>query len=652
MLKSKYKLLNNSQNNDTNINLMNQILKFIKYKIIDISKMKAGFEIISKLPQLVRQYGNIKALKLYGNQIKDTELPKISQLLTTYSSINYIDIGCNEISDSSIDSLLEIASLSSIDTLQLGQLDSTLTVNRLHRDSLNRLLDIISKHKYIKRLGLSGLGSIIQKKDFHFFQFSTFLSNLLMNCTNLINLDISNCGLYDPDLEILSEGFYSNKNLQILNLSENIFNNCYSLIKGISSIRSIVSLNLSNIGLKSDSILPLCNSIESGWNLISLNISNNEIGTEGISKLLYQLSNHSHLVILNISNTKITPSISKFLYEFLLNNQIIQDLDISCNNLGDQVTDLLKKCLSNQNNLTYFSLSSCRISSQGGIDIIRSISTNHSLKTLILSDNFLNKESGYTFIELLQNNDTLTKIDLSSNQIDIFALEAVDTICKRNKSINRDLILEKLRNKYINLSIINSKVPSSKTKLNNLRNELSRLQNEIETVQLDINKENILIKEEYSSFLNQKQLLEQLSIDKQNAISEMNKNIEEMNSNLKLNLIDFENQIILEEKEFQKNEEEAGKITNEIEEYKSKVAIEEEFLRSETEKLEKLIIDISRASRNKNLIKDFIIPENPYISKDVKSQKTIKSNNSFEYNLLIQNIQEEKKITKKKDIKK
>jgi len=604
------------------LNFFNQFKTGLEHGTIDLTKMHTSFNVFSRLPQIIRQSGIIWSLKLYGNCIRDSEMQRINQILSTNPMISHIDIGCNEMTDISMTAIIDVLTNYRILSLQLGQTDSLMTVNRFTRDSMYNLIEFLAQIDRLKSFGIAGIGTLAQRKTSKFGLFSTSLANMIRKCRNLLNIDMSDCGFIDSDQSILSLGFQSNESLQRLSIKNNPFTDSSIILHGISQLKNLIYLNISKSGVTSSGIEHLCKSFNHNWGLISLNISENPIGTKGVASLLKTLSNNNYLVILNLSSTQIGPEIGFPLKEFLLNNQVIQDLDLSKNNLGETVAFLLEECLAEQHNLLNFSISSCRITSSGGVAIAKSLAVNDSIQYINLRDNFLTKASGYEIVSILQKNDTLQRIDLFSNQIDCFAIEAADVICQRNKSSVQDKLLSNMRKRYIQLSIVKSKIPASKERLKFLKDQVQQSQREISKIQIEIDKESDELAENLSKFLKEKRELELFINDKQKSISEMKGKMNEVLVFRETQISDITESIKKEKDIFDQYEKEAKKYADDIERIKTSSANEEEFLAQETENIEKLITEISRASRNKNSIKDYIIPDVPYLGKN-KSHKEI-----------------------------
>jgi len=487
-------------------NFSMQLSKGFKRNCLDLGGLQIAFNVLVRLPKLLRYFPSIRYINLYGNLIRDEGLVRVFQIVQNLNSVFLLDIGSNDLTDSCIGSISNIIAKTTVQSLQVGRKDHFFAPNRITRDGICHIIEAICNANSLKCFGISGLAGIKQKKTQLYKEFPQYVSRLFSSCPNLVTLNISDSGLRGNDQKIVSAGIRSNKSLRNLNLSGNDFNPGSEILSSISCIKTLRSLYLSNCNLHESSCNVLSSMFENHSSLIILDISNNPIGSRGVNMLFRSLSHNDHLVYLNASQTGCEERIGKSLAILLNDNQVLSELDLSKNNIGDSVAYVLGSVLSKQNTLETLNLSSCRITDLGALSVAKSIESNKSIHCLSLRDNFLTKAIGYELIEIIQPNETLINLDLSSNQIDCFALDGISAICSRNKKCKQEQSLEELRKQYYHLSIQKSKIPSIKGKLdtimevhNSLDDELSSINNAISTIDREttsqINDQQRIIKE-------------------------------------------------------------------------------------------------------------------------------------------------------------
>ena len=596
------------------LSFLQQIQNGIRRKTLDLSRLQFGAAVLSRVPRLFRYIPDVIELNFYGNLIRDIEIAKVAQILLANPQLEYLDIGCNDLSDSALGTFIDIIQQSNLVSLQMGSTDPNFQSNRFTRYGLSVMFDEIIRRNRLKALGLAGLGAIKQRKNQRWKEYSQHLAELVMKCTQLKVLDISHNELCDSDQAALANGFSMNNSLERLDMHGNFFPTSFRVIEGITQIQKLIYLNLSNCSLNGAAVEILCDEFHNGWGLIVLDISgNDQLGSEAMIDLLDVLADNIYLTSLNISETGCDDSIAPELRTFLSKNEICQNLNISKNNLGDCLCDDLENA-----SLVTLNISSCRITGDGAVRICQSLVNNKYLRHLYMRDNFLTKKTGYDIVEILQKNHVITKLDLTSNQIDIFAMDGVKTLCLRNKTRKHNEKLHFMRKEYIHLSIQSSKIPVVLERLEKYRKEKSVIEDEISALNEKIDAVDtqtaVTITSGKKAILEIKGMME----TERKQIEEMKEKQAEMEEQVKQNLASLAERTAAEKKAFQVQEQEASKMEKETAEYLKYCDDENKRLTEEIAKVEALLEDVQMHAHNRRKLMEYEIPEYPYAEEEAR----------------------------------
>lgn len=602
--------------------LENDYLKFIKqiteglaYKVVDFTGIQGSYNVFSRLTRLLRQYPSVYSLKFFSNLNKDIGLQRIVQVCRTNPRITSLDIGCNDLSDESCGIMIDMVKYSNLNSLQLGKFNQTLLANRFTRDGITNFIIDISKQNKLRKLGLSGIGSLKQRKTLKYNDFSQVIGNMIALCTKLLTLDISEMGFVDSDIPHISQGFSFNKTLKHLALSNNIFTDAAPIINSIMMNKNLRYLQVNNCGITAASIEHLANALSSGHQLIYLDISNNHVGSNGISVLFRVLAENIYLTELFMSNVEANSDISTSFNLFLSKNEVIHELDISKNNLGDNFANVLAMSITEQKSLVKLNLSSCRISDEGVLAVGKALQANKTLKKLILRDNFLSKNCGYDLLDVIKSNKSITSLDMTSNHIDIFTNNAIKTFCERNKNNQIDDTLAVMRKKYINLSIDSAKIPGKQSELDSLIEEKKKLNAEIDEIQNNIDREKNLIdinlKEDNKSLEEMKQFIK----DDHKVINDTTLKMKELLDNKQVDIKTFQDKCKFYEEEFERLEKVAQNFVVQTDEIRKKGEADKADYADKIAQLTEMIKDIKAHIKDKATILEYEIPENPFIEK-------------------------------------
>ncbi|KAK8838383.1 Leucine-rich repeat-containing protein 74A [Tritrichomonas musculus] len=606
------------------LRFIKQVEDGFKINVFDLNYSQSGINVLTRIPKFFRFFPKLKYLHFYSNLFRDSGLSKILEILQENHQITHLDIGCNDLSDGSLICMMDIIKSTNIKSLQLGRREESLQMNRYTKDSLNKIMNVISDQNSLQCFGISGIPLVKQKVVFNAGQFSKHLSNLISHCTKLKTLDISYCGLNDNDQINLAEGFLSNKSIRNLNISHNSFPYRTRIIDGICHLDKMIRLDLSSCELSKSACDIISHRFSIGWGIIDLNLSENPIGTIGISKLFESLSKNDTLVSLNLSDTSLDKGIAKSFHFYLKRTTVLRDLDLSKNNFGDSVSYVFSEVLPTQDTIVNLNLSSCKITDEGSTVLCKAISQNKTIKKLLLKDNFLSRKNGFDLVEILKSNEVLRMVDLTSNQIDCFALDAIETMCQRNKKSAHDRSLHHLKKQYISLSIQSSKIPVLKKQLGNLTDTFRDLNNEIDDLNSQI--ESYTVTTAANLELTGKNIndYEMLIDQEKKQIDDIQETMKKMeNENIKF-LNDFQIKNKAEQEMFSNLESQAQKVEQETVSYTDNFNETREKMLKDISLVEKMIKEINDMRNDPSILKHYEIPDYPFDDE----YNTMKNNNN------------------------
>lgn len=464
---------------------IDQIQKGLKFNVLNIEKMHIGVHALSGVQRLMRFLSNITTLNLYDNLIRDSGLTPVLNILKLNTKIRYLNIGCNDLGNGCSLALSDIIRTSTISSLQLGRRELVWQANKIGADGLFTIISTIIETDQLKSLGLAGIVEPKSKKGHNKVTTSQLIADLIEKCTNLSTLDISYCYLNDEDQKILEESFTKNQNLRHLTLVGNSFSKSFGVARGISLITTLKFLDISHCSLTQKSCEILAEALADNWGIIQLNLSDNPIGSDGIITLFQSLLDNNTLTCLNISHVGFDNSAIDSIFNFMQSDHVLDTLDLSRNYAGDDLAFAISDTIESNLTIRKLNISSCRITDEGAIAISLALVNNECLTKLIIEDNFISTAGCYQMVSNLQQNECIRYLGVKSNQIDHFAYEAVETLCKRNKIAHYDKHLQPLRREYVRLSIETSKMPRVKDTLEVVRRIKDNINEKIDKLSIE-----------------------------------------------------------------------------------------------------------------------------------------------------------------------
>nr|XP_043618091.1 receptor-like protein EIX2 [Erigeron canadensis] len=200
---------------------------------------------------------------------------------------------------------------------------------------------------------------------------TSFMPGWIFNLTSLTSLDLTNCNFHNlvPGFEA---GFHKLTSLTSLHVSSNDVMNHTSILKGVSSLRNLVSLDISTCSLTR----PILRDLHNMSSLVSLDLSNNKIN-ESLPTSLVNLCN---LRSVALQTNHLYGNVTDLLQNFCeCESPKLESLGF----WGNYLVGSLPENVGHLKNLITFDLGWNFISGQ----IPDSIGTLPNLKTLILNAN-------------------------------------------------------------------------------------------------------------------------------------------------------------------------------------------------------------------------------------------------------------------------
>ncbi|RNF25074.1 putative paraflagellar rod component [Trypanosoma cruzi] len=267
-----------------------------------------------------------------------------------------------------------------------------------------------------------------------------FISPILRDNTNLLELNLGNCGFGDKGVELLAEALRLNNTIRVIAFPNNNITSrgAKKLFQCIIQHASLEEINLAGNRINDEAALSLLNTIRLNGNLKNVNITNNFIGIDYINeveglllinqspKMIRRLvveieANEPNLASLSLSGGTgeeyYNDASVRLLCQALLLNATVTSLDLSKNIVGDIGVASIAEMLMTNSVITHLNLSDNSISNRGPQRLCAALRTNTSLQELDLSNNAIYDEGVEDFPEMLKYNDRLIRIVLDKTGV-------------------------------------------------------------------------------------------------------------------------------------------------------------------------------------------------------------------------------------------
>jgi Ran GTPase-activating protein (RanGAP) involved in mRNA processing and transport len=279
--------------------------------------------------------------------------------------------------------------------------------NNLSDRSIIEFGEFLKVHSSILKLSISNISTEENKTSF------------FTSCKNLYQLkkiDLQDLNISKANSESLNDILLSNKNIQIINLS----NNKTFGPEGISGISSgiehnlkIFSINLSHCDIGDDGAICLSNSLFKNLDIKEIFLLDNKIGEKGTKAIVDKLLGKTSLKILDLSFNKINSKGGFYIGQGLKDAQGIQHLLLGYNKLEDEGCEFISDGLEKNRSLIELNLDNNNISNKGINAISKYLKNNENIMKISLDGNKIT-EIDSDFYELF---NWVKEIKISENPL-------------------------------------------------------------------------------------------------------------------------------------------------------------------------------------------------------------------------------------------
>ena len=361
-------------------------------------------------------------------------------LTKKFSIVFYEDhfLALNKVNQEQIvDAFKCITSLTRI-TLEDCHISKT-TVDTINLSCLQHLLQfhVIScsfeQSALIKLLKFLGSISTLLSIAFKNNNFSTeqldALSTLILKNRDLQILELSNNNL-DNNIAKVAEALKHIRTLEMLNLcNNNLSGGALIVAKALKHIKSLKLLNLSNSNISENAYGEIAEAIKLNKHLEKLWLLNNNLKSSAIV-ILHSLSTIKTLKVLHMDNNQIGKNSGRALASVIRSNIRLKELHFAGNNLQNSGIEVLA-ALQKVSNLEILDLSNNNLVEGVGTHLAAAIKSNTSLTQLWLHNNDL-QSSAVVILQALSKLSTLVLLDLHNCNLTSIAAEGLENVVLNN----------------------------------------------------------------------------------------------------------------------------------------------------------------------------------------------------------------------------
>ena len=434
---------------ETNINLSNKnisddavcLMSFGLYNNKSIEKVVLSDNKITSVGAIaisdsLKHSVTLKELNMSQNQIGIMGMMKLSECITHAIPLEYADLSENESSPWGVycaiirhccgnsltlcgDEGMEGYVKDIIDSLQANTILQSLTLCKIGKTGLQSMKDILDNNTTLKKLNMSWMTegrNIINRK----LIYGNTRLDSHSNSSRVVDINI----FCDSDCEC-----------------------------------SCTTINLSNQGINDDAVCLVTFGLYNYTTLQELNLSSNSITDDGAVAISDCFRTNCSLQTLILSRNEISSKGIKSIAEMIELNKVIRKLDVSYNELRDDGIEAITKCLKANNALHELNLSGNWISIEGAEKVAEAIQVNKCLRRLDLSNNAIDDDKVMCISDSLKNNAILEELDLSQNVITDEGAKIISKAIQMNKSLQTlNLLYNCISDDAISDSIISSRL--------------------------------------------------------------------------------------------------------------------------------------------------------------------------------------------------
>ncbi|KAI3704945.1 hypothetical protein L1987_75175 [Smallanthus sonchifolius] len=343
-------------------------LKQLKYLDLSCNDFES-----TQIPSFIGSIRNLRYLNLSMSQFYG----RIPYQLGNLSMLVVLDLGNGPwLSNVAVSSMHWLSSLNLLKYLDLSGYDLSTASDWLQ--VINTLPSLVELHlrssnltqipQYLTEVNLTSLTVL----DLSYNIFDSLMPRWIFSLSKLVSLDLTRCLFHGPVRGRV--GFQNMTELQFVHVSENDFMNSTSMLSGLLSVTSLVSIDISTCNL-STSIL---GGLQNLTSLVSIDLSQNYIN----ETLPGSFGNLCKLMHFDLRSNYFTGSASELLDNFCeCNSPKLEYLALTANYLSGRIPDRIGQL----QNLVTFDLAYNFISGT----IPRSFGRMSSLKEVMLNVNHL-----------------------------------------------------------------------------------------------------------------------------------------------------------------------------------------------------------------------------------------------------------------------
>ena len=447
-------------------------------------------------------------------ELKNSSAQVISNILLYNEKISFLDVSRNNLGDEGISIIASSFPFSK--TLVHLDLSSTslsykgaicLFSKLIQNETISCL--IISSSSYQNRNNLQN----IEIPE---------LTQYLVSTNQLYYFSLSGVNLGDKGLDFLVRGMVGNNSVHSLDISENQLSDSSVInIHKLFLIKQLIDIKMGNNKLKDIFKMKLCNEIRKGqplcikylnmkncnftainspfffktmsFGLIELNLDNNLLNECDKDTFIYLLTESILLKKVSFSYCEIGDKEAENLALGILKTMSLDTLVLSNNYITNFGAFCLSKALTNQPcSIVKLDLSYNKIKNKGAYSFFRE---NITLENLSLKANNLNNKAGKKILEISAQSKTLIYLNIDLNSIDLYFIDGIQKILKRNNKSKKKQEIEQLE---IFVNTNNNYDASYKESIKELQYLTKKLSKETQNLEIIKNEYKIALETDYS----------------------------------------------------------------------------------------------------------------------------------------------------------
>ena len=351
--------------------------------------------------QSIMNISTLTILNLNNSHLLQEEGEVLSFIILNNTRLVNLDLGNNKLGNGGSPVIKAIQHLIQLRTLHLGNINITKEISEECGEALSHA---ISNNSYLENVHLN---------DNDINAMAIQVAKGLQQITSLKLLNLGNCNLPNEMCNELAHVISCNKCLeQLLLPNNNLCSSARFFLHALSSISTLIVLNLQGCQLTEEVGKHLSSVILSNSRLNQLLLDNNDIG-KGIVHTVQALQQINSLQVLSLNNTNMPMEICDEIAKAINCNPQLIDVRLDGNSIQHSAVVILQ-ALSKVSSLKILSLQSNDLTEDAGEQISSIIFNNTGLEQLYLNNNNINKGIA-CIVNALHKHTSLTQLGLGHN---------------------------------------------------------------------------------------------------------------------------------------------------------------------------------------------------------------------------------------------